>query len=295
MRCVVLGGGTMGVGIAAVLARACGPVTVLEPDEARRTALSADVAALGGEADPVAALDAVPWEGVGLVVEAVPENLELKRETFAALERVAPADAILASNSSSFPISRIAEGLGNPQRMAGLHFFMPAHLVPLVEVISGARTSPGTADRLIGLMRDCGKRPVHVRRDVPGFLGNRMQLALLRESLALLEAGVASAEDIDAAVRYGFGARYLAAGPLMQKDLAGLDVHAAAATTIYPTLDTSTEPRAVLTGKVEAGRLGVKAGGGFYDWPGASGAEARRAYERRLRAAIALLDDQDCA
>src|SRR5690606_38676133 len=147
---------------------------------------------------------------------------------------------------SSFPISQIAQGLPTQERMMGLHFFMPAHIVPLVEVVLGSATDRVAADALSTFMKRCGSVPILVRKDVPGFIGNRLQHALGREAFSLIQEGIATPEDIDAAVRFGFGFRYLAAGPVMQKEHAGLDVHAAAAATIYPSLSNAAVPPAVL-------------------------------------------------
>lgn len=296
--CAVIGGGTMGADIALTLARAGSPTHVVEPlDEARRALpgrLSAGLASLGaphagGLVHVHASVDGVPWGTVDLAIEAVPERLDLKRRLFAdILPRLSP-DALLTSNSSSFPISAIAGDLATAHRCFGLHYFMPAHLVPLVEVVCGARSDPALAAALAGFMRDTGKVPVIVRKDLPGFLANRLQHALAREALALVEAGVATAADVDAAVRFGFGFRFLAAGPLLQRDHAGLDVHAAAAATMYPTLAANREPSRVLTDRVAAGRLGMKSGGGFYDWTPESIAAERERYEALLRAGLELL------
>ncbi len=297
--CAVIGGGTMGADIALTLARAGCVTHLVETFEAVRQTLparlAAGLAALGcpGRLDRIkvhASLDDVDWPAVDVAIEAVPEKLDLKRALFADLARRARPDAWLASNSSSFPISAIAEGLAGPGRFLGLHYFMPAHLVPLVEVVCGAATDPAIAREAADFMRATGKVPVIVKKDLPGFLANRLQHALGREALALVEAGVASPEDVDAAVRFGFGFRYLAAGPLLQRDHAGLDVHAAAAATMYPDLAANTVPARALTDRVAAGRLGMKAGAGFYDWtPEAIAAEKAR-YEAILRGALALLD-----
>jgi 3-hydroxybutyryl-CoA dehydrogenase len=173
--------------------------------------------------------------------------------------------------------------------MLGLHFFMPAHLVPCVEVVRGEATDPAVCDAVAGTMRDLGKVPVQVRKDIPGFLANRLQHALMREAFALIEQGLASPEDVDNAVRFGFGFRYLAAGPILQKDLSGLDVHAAAATTMYHTLANDKAPPACLRDRVAAGKLGVKTGEGFYKWDAERAAGAQAKYERALTDALAIL------
>ena len=295
---VVVGAGTMGADVAVVLARGGCRVTVVDPHEGRREALASHVHAalqplgLARRADrvrAVAALGNVSWAEVALVVECIPENLALKQQLFAELLPLAPPAAVLTSNSSSFPISAIAQGLPTRARMLGLHFFMPAHLVPLVEVVMGPDSELAQAHNLCAYMRGCGSVPVLVRKDKPGFLANRLQHALAREAFAMIDEGVATAEDVDAAVRFGFGFRYLAAGPVLQRDHAGLDVHCAAAATMYPTLSNQAEPARVLREHVAAGRLGMKAGAGFYDWPPERRQAEQARYNGLLRQGLALL------
>jgi 3-hydroxybutyryl-CoA dehydrogenase len=295
---VVVGGGTMGADVAIVLARGGCRVTVVEPQAAQCEALHQRVLAglndlgLGHRASHVTTTDSVNtvnWADVRLVIECIPEKLELKQVLFTQLVALAPADAVLTSNSSSFPISAIGQGLATQERMLGLHFFMPAHLVPLVEVVLGPQTRPALADALSAFMRQCGSVPVLVRKDKPGFLANRLQHALSREAFAMIDEGVASPEDVDAAVRFGFGFRYLAAGPVMQRDHAGLDVHCAAAATMYPSLSNTAEPSRALRDRVQAGRLGMKAGAGFYDWTPESRQAERARYDRLLRQGLELL------
>ncbi|SDL42481.1 3-hydroxyacyl-CoA dehydrogenase family protein [Paracoccus chinensis] len=297
---VIVGGGTMGADVAIVFARGGWRVVVVEPAAERRQALGSywtvelDKTGHGAAAGAMSAeakMDDLAWDNVAIVVDCAPERLDVKRVVFETAARLARADAILASNSSGFPISQIVQGLPHPERCAGLHFFMPAHLVPLVEVVSSAETNQETAERLMTIMRDLGRVPVHVRRDLPGFLANRMQHALAREAFALIEAGIASAEDVDAAVRFGFGFRFLAAGPALQRDHAGLDVHCAAAATMYPSLSVATQPSSELRDRVEAGRLGMKTGAGFYDWTPETIAAERERYQSALAAALDIIAD----
>jgi 3-hydroxybutyryl-CoA dehydrogenase len=298
---VVPGGGTMGADVAVVLARAQCRVTVVERDAARhagiRESVRDNLAArnLQQHADRVTvvqALDEVRWDDVRLVIECIPESLPMKRELFAQLVALAPADTLLASNSSSFPISQIAEGLDTRHRMLGLHFFMPAHLIPLVEVVLSSDSSVTAGEGLVEFMRRCGMVPVLVRKDVPGFLGNRLQHALTREAFALIQEGVASAEDVDAAVRFGFGFRFLAAGPVLQRDHAGLEVHCAATTTTYPSLSNADAPFPVLTERVAAGKLGMKTGEGFFKWTPETMAAEKARYAALLRAGLALIENE---
>lgn len=301
LHAVVVGGGTMGADVATVLVRGGCRVSVVEPQADTRQALALRVQhalhELGmgprmAQVQTVPELAALDWREVRLVVECIPEQLALKQALFAQLVQCAPAQAVLTSNSSSFPISAIAQGLPGTERMLGLHFFMPAHLVPLVEVVLGPQTAQATAQSLCDFMRGCGNVPVLVRKDKPGFLANRLQHALSREAFALIDEGVATPEDVDAAVRFGFGFRYLAAGPVLQRDHAGLDVHCAAAATMYPSLSNTDQPSRALRERVEAGRLGMKAGAGFYDWSEADKAAERARYDRLLREGLRMLADE---
>ncbi|MBL0123847.1 MAG: NAD-binding protein [Betaproteobacteria bacterium] len=295
---LVVGGGTMGADVALVLARAGCKTIVLEAADARRKLLP-DYFARGmtdlgyanrlGKLSACASLDEVPWNEIDLVIECIPERLDIKQTLFAELVRRARPDALLTSNSSSFPISAIAANLDTASRMLGLHFFMPAHLVPLVEVILGKTSDPAHAQTLAAFMRACGMVPVIVKKDLPGFLANRLQHALAREAFAMIDDGIATAEDVDNAVRFGFGFRFLAAGPVLQRDHAGVEVHAAAATTMYPSLSAATVPAKVLRDKVSAGKLGMKTGEGFYRWTQESAAAERKRYDDLLRAGLKLI------
>ncbi len=297
----IIGGGNMGADVALVFAAGGRHVHVVETSDAARATLPRRFAHGAQQIGAVEAPDRLhvhpriedaPWSAIDLVVECVPEDLSLKQTVFAQLERLARPDCILTSNSSSFPISRIAAGLETRGRMLGLHFFLPAHLVPLVEVVRSDATDAGVPEKLHALMQSLGCVPVHVRRDLPGFLANRLQHALAREAFALIDAGVATPQDIDAAVRFGFGFRFLAAGPCLQRDHAGLDVHAAAAATMYPTLANDTQPAHVLRDKVAAGHLGMKTGRGFYDWDEESIRAEKARYERLLLAGLELLKSE---
>lgn len=294
----VIGGGTMGADVAIVFARGGARVTVVEPAAVRAGRIQdharEELAAIGLEAraaviEVVPGLDGVDWDAVDLVVECITEQLGPKQVLFAELVKRARPDALLTSNSSGIPISRISEGLPTQERMAGLHFFMPAHLVPLVEVVLGAGSDAARIEPLIASMRRCGSVPVLVRKDRPGFLANRLQHALSREAFSLIDEGVASPEDVDAAVRFGFGFRFIAAGPVLQRDHAGLDIHTAAGATIYPSLCNDAEPAHCLRDRVAAGRFGMKTGAGFQDWPEERRVAERARYDRLLRQGLELL------
>lgn len=300
-RVLVVGGGIMGADVALVFARAGCRTVVVEPGPERRAALPAHVDAglqqqgaqrWQGRMRTVASIEALAaadWQAIDLVVECVPEQLPVKQQLFAQLAALARPDALLTSNSSSFPISAIAAGLPGRNRMLGLHFFMPAHLVPLVEVVWSEASAPAAAESLAAFMRRCGSVPVQVRRDKPGFLANRLQHALAREAFALIDEGVATAEDVDAAVRLGFGFRFLAAGPVLQRDHAGIDTHCAAAATMYPSLAANTVPAVALSARVAAGTLGMKTGQGFFTWTPEAIAAERLRYDTLLRQGLQLL------
>lgn len=301
---VIVGGGVMGADVAGFFYAAGWHTQVVEPNPERRAALNDIVPAsgatmgihrAGGSVTPLAALDQIDWSNAAIMIECAPEKLEVKQQIFRALDKAAPAHVPLTSNSSGFPISKIGEGCATQSRMLGLHFFMPAHLVPAVEVIRSEHTDETKAQQASDIMRAVKKKPVQVKRDVPGFLANRIQHAMMREAIALVDEGFASPEDVDTAVRYGFGFRYIAAGPLLQKDLAGIDIHCAAAATIYPHLKNSSEPAPLMRKLVENGDYGVKSPSrkGFYEWDEAAIAREQKRYQVALAKAMQILRDEE--
>ena len=301
-RAVIIGGGTMGADVAAIFAAGGMGVDIVQrPGRTRdtlRERFARSVAELdGGQPDASLhdALRDVPWQHAGIVVESVNEDLPLKQRIFAELEALAPAEIPLTSNSSSFPISRIAAGLTSAHRMLGLHFFMPAHMVPLVEVVRSDATDPAIARAVFDLMHRLRRKPVMVAKDIPGFLANRMQHALMREAWSLIDRGIATPEDVDIAVRYGFGFRYVAAGPILQKEMSGLDVNFLASGTVFPDLCNDAKPAATLAAKVKAGEIGMKAGKGFYDWPAEKIAQVKARYQTALKRGLDILKAEDDA
>jgi 3-hydroxybutyryl-CoA dehydrogenase len=202
-----------------------------------------------------------------LIIEAVSENLALKQRVFKELESCAGPDTVFSSNTSAISITLIAEPLERKERLVGTHFWNPPHIVPCVEVIRSRFTSEEVFDWTYQLMKRIGKRPVKVLQDVPGFLGNRMQHALWREAMSLVEQGIATPEGIDEVVKSGFGLRMPFLGPLETADLAGLDLSLEVHEDLFPHLENAVKPLAVLTEKVEQGVLGAKTGRGFHDWP----------------------------
>ena len=300
-RALVLGGSTMGVGIIAMFLAGGWKVDVVSRSASTREGLPAAAArALQTMDKPAdisglstyAALAEARWHEIAIAVETVTEDLPLKQRLFAEMETLARPDCALTSNSSSFPISVIGKSLKTQSRMMGLHFFMPAHLIPLVEVVSSVHTDPKEAERVGAIMTALGKRPVQVKKDVIGFLGNRIQGALMREALWLIEQGVASPEDIDATVRLSFGFRFAAAGPIVQKEHSGWDTTCAVAKIIYPDLCNADGPPPVLQKNVDEGRIGFKTKRGFFDWDDESMAKERARYERALRKCLEIFKEE---
>ena len=207
------------------------------------------------------------FEDVEFVTEAVYENLNLKKEIFKTLDAVLPDNVILASNTSGLDITELASEVKDPGRVIGANWWNPPNIVPLVEIMRGERTSEETVKRTREILTSVGKKPILISKPSPGFVGNRLQIALLREALSLLQNGVASVEDIDTAVRYGLGIRYATMGPFKVADLGGLDVFHHLAQELYKDLDCSEEPQAILSELVNSQKIGLKAGSGFYEYP----------------------------
>jgi 3-hydroxybutyryl-CoA dehydrogenase len=277
---VVVGAGTMGHGIAQVAAMAGAAVTLIDRDEAlaaralerirqnldagvdrgkvapdlrtatlERTRVHTDLSAAAADAD--------------LTIEAVPERLDLKRSVFATLEAAAPAGAILATNTSSLSITEIQAGLARPERVVGLHFFNPVHIMALVEVVRGGLTSDGVMDAAVAFVRALGKEPIVVK-DSPGFASSRLGIALGLEAMRMVEEGVASPADIDTAMTLGYRHPM---GPLRLTDLVGLDVRLDIAEYLHARLGGERfRPPDILREKVARGELGRKAGLGFFPW-----------------------------
>jgi 3-hydroxybutyryl-CoA dehydrogenase len=271
----IVGGGLMGAGIAQVFAVAGHSVSVFEPAPDIRATVRSRIAETlrlygldASVADAIAVTGdfAQAVERADYVTEAAPEKLELKQKIFADLVKTCPAGTILASNTSVIPIHRIAAGLPTPGRIVGTHWWNPAGLIPLVEVIQSQQTSDATIHSTMELLTSVGKSPAHVTKDVPGFVANRLQHALWREAIAMVAAGVCDAATLDACVKNSFGLRLAVLGPLENADLVGLDLTLDIHKVIIPELDRSDGPSPYLEAQVAAGRLGFKSGEGFRAW-----------------------------
>jgi 3-hydroxybutyryl-CoA dehydrogenase len=205
-------------------------------------------------------------EGVHLVIEAVSEKLDLKQKIFSELEQHVSPDTILCSNTSAISITEIGKALEHSERFLGTHFWNPPHVLPCVEVIKGEATSDQAFETVFNVMKKVKKEPVRVLKDVPGFLGNRLQHAMWREAVSMVEKNIADPEDIDKVIKYGFGLRSAFIGPLETADLAGIDLTYAVHEYLFPYLDNSSKPSPALTERLDKGMLGVKTGQGFHTW-----------------------------
>jgi 3-hydroxybutyryl-CoA dehydrogenase len=293
-RAAVIGGGLMGHGIAQVLAGAGLLVAVYEPDPGVLASvperIRANLAALGLDTSPAGAIELYAELGpaardAGVVIEAAPEDLPVKQELFAMLDALAAPDAILASNTSVISIGEIGARVRHRERVVGTHWWNPPYLVPLVEVVQAEHTSDATVERTMAFLTELGKTPVRVRKDVPGFVGNRLQHALWREAAALVDQGICDAETVDTVVKQSFGLRLPVLGPLENADLVGLDLTLAIHEHVLPFLDRTSGPAPILRAMVERGDLGMKTGRGFHRWTD----ETAQATRDRLLAHLAAV------
>lgn len=279
----VIGTGMMGPGIGITLALAGHPVTLFGRsadslsrglaavdrglEQLRNERLTTARSAHAARRRIVGSTDlARTVHRAAFVFESVVEELDLKQQLFGQLDELAPKEAILASNTSGLPISRIAQRMTNPQRAATAHFWNPSHLMPLVELVKGERTSESTIVRLRLVLGAAGKRTVVVRKDVPGQLGNRLLHALFREAFHMVQEGIASVEDVDTAIKYGPGLRFPAYGLFEHADMVGLDMMQAIDSYLFPSLSVAVEPPAFFRDLIAQGSLGAKSGHGLYDW-----------------------------
>jgi 3-hydroxybutyryl-CoA dehydrogenase len=302
----VIGAGIMGHGIAQVCAQTGKKVNVVdEAPEAIRSArsrieqnvdmlrkhgllLASQADAIMGNLNFTTRMEEAV-DSVDVVFEAVSENVELKQRLFQRLDSICSSDVIYASNTSALPIQLLSSFSCNPARVIGTHFYNPAQLIPLVEVITSEATDPAVLCLVMEFLAAAGKKPIHLRKDIPGFIGNRLQSALAREAMSLVQTGIASPEDIDMVVKHSLALRLLFSGPLEQRDLNGLDTHLAITKTLYPVLEDAKEALQVLRDKVARGELGLKTGKGFYDWSKQAAAEVANRKNQQLIALLKFL------
>ncbi len=274
----VIGLGTMGPGIAATLARAGMQVTAFDADPEKRAKAGQAFATAAAVLAALAVPDLSDGEisvhetlarcvaGADLVIETVPENLELKIQVFREIEARVADDCILASDTSGIPITRIQAGTRVPGRVVGMHWSNPPQIIPMIEVIAGAQTAPEVVTSLAELIRRTGHLPIIIRKDVAGFVENRVLYAVMRECLDLVEQGVIEPQDLDACVSWGIGYKLAVVGPMALLDMAGLDIYSAVAGYLNKELSARADVAGYVTERTAQRRLGIKTGGGIYSY-----------------------------
>jgi 3-hydroxybutyryl-CoA dehydrogenase/5-formyl-3-hydroxy-2-methylpyridine 4-carboxylate dehydrogenase len=297
----VVGLGTMGPGIAATLARAGLKVSAFDADPAKRAKAQQGFAAAATVLTALAVPDRGAHDitvhdslgacvaGAALVIETVPEDLDLKIQVFREIEAHVGEEVILASDTSGIPITHIQAGTRMPGRIVGMHWSNPPHIIPMIEVISGEHTLPAVASALIEVIRRCGHLPITIRKDVPGFVENRVLYAVMRECLDLVEQGVIDPQDLDACVSWGIGYKLAVVGPMALLDMAGLDIYAAVSSYLNKELCNRTDTAGYIAERTAQGKLGIKTGGGIYDYTPEKIAELQGARARKLVAVRKVL------
>src|ERR1700691_3351307 len=297
----VIGLGTMGPGIAATLARAGMKVTAFDADPEKRARAGPGFAAATAVLSALAVPDQSSGEiavhenlpravsGADLVIETVPENLELKIQVFREIEAQVADDCMLASDTSGIPITKIQAGTRVPGRVVGMHWSNPPHIIPMIEVIAGEQTSPGVVTSLAQLIRRIGHLPIIIRKDVAGFVENRVLYAVMRECLDLVEQGDLEPQDLDACVSWGIGYKLAVVGPMALLDMAGLDIYAAVSSYLNKELCNRTDTAGYIAERTAQRKLGIKTGGGIYNYTPEQIAELQSARARKLVAVRKVL------
>lgn len=289
----VIGLGTMGPGIAATLARGGMTVRAYDTNSATIEASGALIEAAGGvlgalevpdRSGTVSVTDdlAACVAGADLVIETIPEDLALKRALFAELDALVSADCVLASDTSGLPISKLQEGTAHPGRVVGMHWSNPPHIIPIVEVIAGAETAPQVVDWMVETVKAIHLLPVLVKKDVPGFVENRVLYALLRECVDLVEQEVIDPESLDTCVSWGIGYKLAVVGPMALLDMAGLDIYQAVGSYLNRDLCRREDVSPFVTERTGENKLGIKTGGGIFEYSVDDVQALRRARAEKL-------------
>ncbi len=278
----IVGAGTMGSGIAEIFAESGYDVIWYNRSDAGmqrgfarirenqatliRNGILTQTAAEAAQAHLHPTNDLIDLAPADVISESIVEALETKQKLFQSLDEICAQETIFTTNTSGLSISKIATVVSHPTRFAGMHYVNPAHIVPIVEIIKGEKTSDTTCELLMDVAKRIRRHPVLVKKDIPGFIANRIQFAVIREALHLVEEGIASPDDIDAVVKHGIGLRWALLGPLEIADLGGLDVFNTICSYLFEALSHAKDAPKVLQDLVKAGKLGVKSGSGFYDY-----------------------------
>ncbi|MEH7181000.1 3-hydroxyacyl-CoA dehydrogenase family protein [Neobacillus vireti] len=302
-KVTVLGAGTMGHGIAQLYAQAGYDVFLYDIKAEFLTSAVERISAnldmliqegVIGEKNKESALSRiftttnleVAVKDTSFVTEAASENLEIKFSLFKQLEELIEDDTVIASNTSTFSLRQLSEGIQSRDRLIITHFFNPAQIVPLVEVVKGPDTAQEIIDRTVEVLKNIGKKPVVLKKDIPGFIANRLQAALVREAFYLLDEGIASAEDIDSAITDGPGFRWSFIGPLETADFGGLDIWKSVVENLAPELSEEVKIPAFVEEKVQSGKLGTKTGSGLFTY--ADEEEVQQKIKRRDESFVRL-------
>lgn len=303
IRTAVIGLGTMGPGMLATLARSGMAVTAFDVSAAQRDKAAPAIAAATQVLDALGMPDKRAADGpriadsladcvagADLVIENVPEKLEIKTALFRELDGLVGEPCVLASDTSGIPITKLQAGLSAPGRVVGMHWSNPPHIIPIIEVIAGAETSPETVSWMVETVKGLNMLPILVKQDVPGFVENRILYAIMREAVDLVERGVIDAESLDACVSWGIGYKLAVIGPMALLDMAGLDIYQSVSSYLNEDLCARKDVSALIAGKTAAGALGLKSGRGMFDYGPEQIGELRAARAKKLVAVRKALE-----
>ena len=293
-KAALIGLGTMGPGIAATLARAGYEVAAFDRDAGQREKAPAAIAMAASVLDnlgvavqggaPVRVADSLAdaVAGCELVIENVSEKLETKIAVFREIEAAVAKDCIIASDTSGIPITKIQEGVASPERVIGMHWSNPPHIIPMIEVIPGAKTAKATTEAMVAIVKRLGHLPVLIKKDVPGFVENRVLYSIMRECVDLVEQGVIEPEALDTCVSWGIGYKLAVVGPMALLDMAGLDIYQAVGSYLNKELCDRDDVAGYVTERTAKGKLGMKTGSGIFDYTPEGIAELRAARAKKL-------------
>jgi len=293
-KAALIGLGTMGPGIAATLARAGYEVAAFDRDAGQREKAPAAIAMAASVLDnlgvavqggaPVRVADSLAdaVAGCGLVIENVSEKLEVKIAVFREIEAAVAKDCIIASDTSGIPITKIQGGVASPERVIGMHWSNPPHIIPMIEVIPGAKTAKATTEAMVAIVKRLGHLPVLIKKDVPGFVENRVLYSIMRECVDLVEQGVIEPEALDTCVSWGIGYKLAVVGPMALLDMAGLDIYQAVGSYLNKELCDRDDVAGYVTERTAKGKLGMKTGSGIFDYTPEGIAELRAARAKKL-------------
>lgn len=288
MNILIVGGGFMGSALCELYATPQFNITLFEKNETHRNQLKKVL-----ELQHVSFIESYEEaQNIQIVIEAVPENLQLKRKVMTELDEIFSPNIILCTNTSSYLISEIGENIIHKERLIGTHYFSPANITPLVEIVPTDYTSVEVIQTIVDCLHQINKKPIVLKREIEGFVANRLQSALAREAMSLVEKGVVTAKEVDEIAKWSIGIRLAMTGPIEQRDINGLDTHLALAQYVYPTLENTTTPLSILKEKVKKHKLGLKTAKGFYNWSNIDTTAYRKRKNQTLVEIINVLEEE---